>query len=93
MPPQPLNPADDVLGALIAWTEHGVAPTQVIATKYVNDTQSQGIAFQRPLCPFPQVARYDGSGDPTSASSFTCVTDERDQDPRDQGFVQGGQSN
>ncbi len=72
LPPQPLNPADDVLGALIAWTEHGVAPTQVIATKYVNDTQSQGIAFQRPLCLYPAHSKYVG-GDPNSAASFKCV--------------------
>ena len=88
-----LDPAHDLLMALDRWVEQGVAPDQIIATKYVNDQPASGVAFQRPLCPFPQVARYDGSGDPTSASSFTCVTDERDQDPRDQGFVQGGQSN
>jgi len=83
----------DLLIALDRWVEQGVAPDQIIATKYVNDQPASGIAFQRPLCPFPQVARYNGSGDPTSASGFTCVNDERDNDPRDQGFVQSGQSN
>ena len=72
LPPQPLNPAYDLLGALIAWVEHGAAPSQVIATKYVNDSQSQGIAFQRPLCLYPAHSAYMG-GDPTAAASFACV--------------------
>ncbi len=72
LPPQPLNPADDALGALIAWTEQGIPPTQITATKYVNDTPAQGIAFQRPLCLYPAHGEYTG-GRTTSAASFTCV--------------------
>jgi feruloyl esterase len=73
LPPQPLDPADDVLGALIAWVEDGIAPTQVTATKYLNDTPSQGIAFQRPLCLYPAHSAYV-SGPKTSAASFTCAS-------------------
>jgi feruloyl esterase len=62
----------DVLKALEQWVEGGVAPREIIATKYVGDDPLAGIAFQRPLCVFPRVAHYNGSGDPTSASSFTC---------------------
>ena len=29
----------------------------------------------RPLCPYPQVARYDGSGSTDEAENFTCGTD------------------
>ena len=72
LPPKPLDPSDDVLGALIAWVEYGVAPTTVTATKYVNDTPSQGVAFQRPLCLYPAYSAYQ-SGDPTKATSFTCA--------------------
>jgi hypothetical protein len=61
----------------------GVAPEQIIATHYVNNTPASGVQFQRPLCPFPQVARYT-VGDPTNADSFKCVQDEPDRDPRDQ---------
>ncbi len=87
----PVLDADhDLLIALDRWVQQGVAPDQFIATKYVNDVPANGIAFQRPLCPFPQVARYNGSGDPTSASSFACANDEPDQDPRDQGLAPGG---
>ncbi len=69
--PQPLNPADDALGALIAWREYGIAPTRITATKYVNDDPTQGIGFQRPLCLYPGHSAYVG-GDPNQASSFTC---------------------
>ncbi len=72
IPPQPLNPADDALGALIAWTEYAVPPKQIVATKYVNDDPTQGIAFQRPLCRYPAHSAYV-SGDPTKASSFKCA--------------------
>jgi feruloyl esterase len=63
----------DIITALEQWVEKGVAPEQIIATKYVNDTPSQGVAFSRPLCPYPMTAHYSGSGDQTNAASFTCV--------------------
>jgi feruloyl esterase len=72
LPPVPLDPSDDLLGALIAWVEAGVPPTQVTATKYVNDLQTSGIAFQRPLCLYPAHSAYQ-SGDPTQASSYSCA--------------------
>ena len=55
----------DMLTAIQAWVEDDEAPDRVIAS---------GSAFPgvtRPLCPYPQVARYDG-GDPDSADSFSC---------------------
>ncbi len=58
LPPVPAAITDDVLGALIAWREFAITPTRITATKYVNDDASQGIAFQRPLCPYPQNAKY-----------------------------------
>ena len=38
--------------AMMDWVEKGKAPEYIIGTKYVNDTRSQGIAFQRKICPF-----------------------------------------
>ena len=55
----------DVLAALQAWVERGEAPDRILA---------RGKAFPgvtRPLCPYPQVARYQG-GDPASEKSFAC---------------------
>jgi feruloyl esterase len=63
----------DIITALEQWVEKGVAPEQIIATKYVNDIPSQGVAFSRPLCPYPMTAHYSGSGDQTNAASFNCV--------------------
>jgi feruloyl esterase len=71
-PPAPLDPKDDALGALMAWVEHGDGPTRITATKYVNDTPADGIAFQRPLCQYPLHAAYRG-GNPTKAASFACA--------------------
>lgn len=80
----------DLLKALDRWVEQGIAPDKIIATKYVNDNPASGIAFQRPLCPYPQVARYKGFGDTTSADSFVCVRDDNDHDPRDQNVARNG---
>jgi feruloyl esterase len=61
----------DVISALDRWVETGVAPDKIIATgTVVGDTSK---ALTRPLCPYPQVARYDGTGDPNNAASFACV--------------------
>jgi Tannase and feruloyl esterase len=71
--PNPSSPSDDLLSALDQWVELGVAPDEIIATKYVNDNPANGVAFQRPLCPYPQHAEYSGSGDPSQASNWVCV--------------------
>jgi feruloyl esterase len=68
----------DVFLALRQWVENGVAPTRIIGTKYVNDTPTDGVAFTRPMCPYPQFARYRGTGDTTDASSFICIIDNND---------------
>ena len=58
--------------ALSRWVEQGAAPAKIIATRYVDNTPAKGIEMTRPLCPYPQQARYSGSGDPNQASRFTC---------------------
>ena len=71
--PNPYSPSDDLISALDQWVEQDIAPDQIIATKYVNDNPTNGVAFQRPLCPYPQHAKYTGSGDPTQATNWVCV--------------------
>jgi feruloyl esterase len=61
----------DMLTALEDWVEQGSAPDRVIASKVV----SGAVTFQRPLCPFPQLAHYKGSGDPNDADNFVCAAD------------------
>jgi feruloyl esterase len=70
------DPQYDLLTALTQWVEKGVAPTSVIATKYVGDSAQAPVSMQRPLCPYPQFAAYKGSADANLATSFRCVADE-----------------
>ena len=75
----------DLLKALEMWVEHGVAPHKIIATKYFNDSPAKGIAFQRPLCPYPQIASYNGHGQIADPSSFKCLAADTHLDPRNIG--------
>src|SRR3989440_2893450 len=67
----------DALTPLVNWVEKGTAPDSILATKFVNDTPPT-VAMTRPLCVFPKVAKYNGSGSTDMAQNFTCVTDEPD---------------
>ena len=58
----------DWLDAIRVWVEEGRAPEQLVAHKVV-DTD---VVMTRPVCPYPQVAAYDGQGDPNEAGSFSC---------------------
>jgi len=60
----------DMAVALQDWVEKDTAPQDLIATHYGSDGK---VLFQRPLCVYPKVARYQG-GPPDSAASFTCVS-------------------
>jgi len=65
----PATPGRDIFRALMAWSEKGTAPTSITASKL-----SAGVTTRtRPLCPYPQVARYEGSGSTDDASNFSCV--------------------
>jgi len=76
-PQPPSNDAQhDMLTALERWVEQGIAPERIIATKYVNDNPAAGVAMQRPLCPYPAVARWIGSGGTNDAASFVCEDEE-----------------
>jgi len=55
--------------ALEGWVENGIAPGKIIASKYVADR----VVRTRPLCPYPQIAHYSGSGSADDAANFTCV--------------------
>ena len=67
----------DALTPLVQWVEQGVAPETIVATKFVADTPP-AVQMTRPLCVYPKVAKYKGSGDTNVAANFVCVTDERD---------------
>ena len=50
--------------------EDGQAPERLTASKF---DQSGGATLTRPVCPHPQVAVYDGTGDPNDEASFACA--------------------
>jgi len=62
----------DLLLPLADWVEQGKAPDAIPATQVANPALAQ-TERARPLCPYPTIARYKGSGDPDSADSYTCV--------------------
>ena len=59
----------DHLTALEQWVEKGVAPDKLIAT---HSTAGK-LDRSRPLCLYPQVARWNGRGSSDEAANFTCV--------------------
>lgn len=61
--------AFDPVTALEQWVEQGKAPGQIIATRRVDGK----VTRSRPLCPYPQVAKYRGRGSIDEAASFACV--------------------
>jgi len=82
----PVIDADhDLVKSLERWVEQGIAPDRIIATHYVNNVPTQGVAFQRPLCAYPERAEYVGTGDPNDAGNFQCVAHADPFDPRNIG--------
>ena len=64
----------DDLTALEQWVEQGVAPNQIVAAHYTLGVGNGIIDRRRPLCPYPQIAKYRGAGDINAWQSFTCET-------------------
>jgi feruloyl esterase len=58
----------DALTALEQWVEHGTAPGKLIATHQTNRVTDR----TRPLCPYPQVAKWTGNGSIDDAANFVC---------------------
>ncbi|HKE05378.1 MAG TPA: tannase/feruloyl esterase family alpha/beta hydrolase [Blastocatellia bacterium] len=73
------DPQHDLTLALERWVEQGVAPERVIATKRQGANPQAPAARTRPLCPYPQVARYKGSGSTDDAANFNCVMEQPGQ--------------
>ena len=59
----------DCLTSIVDWVERGTAPDRIIARAGASTPWS---GRTRPLCPYPLVARYGGSGDVEAAASFAC---------------------
>jgi feruloyl esterase len=60
----------DALASLEEWREQGKAPAAIIASHAASDGH---IDRTRPLCPYPQMATYKGSGSIDRAENFVCA--------------------
>ena len=58
----------NALAALERWRETGVAPDQIVAAHVTNNR----VDMTRPLCPYPQVPKYRGTGSTNDAVNFVC---------------------
>ena len=59
----------DALTPLVEWVEKGIAPQSIAASRLVDGK----VVRTRPLCPYPEMARYKGSGSIDEAANFSCV--------------------
>jgi len=58
----------DAISVLEQWVEKGKGPDSIIASRYVGDK----VERTHPLCPYPQVAVYKGTGSTDDAANFAC---------------------
>jgi feruloyl esterase len=58
----------NIAAALERWVEQGISPEQIVASR-----GSGAGARTRPLCAYPKVARYKGTGNTDTAESFECA--------------------
>ena len=58
----------DMLATMRRWVEQGQPPEEVIASR----VEYGKVVRTRPLCPYPQVATYQGRGSTDDAKSFVC---------------------
>lgn len=72
----------DMVDAVVNWVEKGIAPDSIIAkargvgSGSVVNTEvpaTWSATRTRLLCPYPQIAKYNGTGNIELASSFSCV--------------------
>ncbi|WP_153108864.1 tannase/feruloyl esterase family alpha/beta hydrolase [Propionivibrio limicola] len=68
----------DMVTAIVDWVEKGIAPQRIVAStrpvrenSETNPTWPEGRT--RPLCPYPQIARYLGEGSIETETSFVCL--------------------
>jgi hypothetical protein len=59
--------------AMVDWVENGIEPGALIGSRSANVDANYPAARTRPSCPYPEVARYSGSGSTDDAANFSCV--------------------
>jgi feruloyl esterase len=76
--PPAAGPGSGALDLLQLWVENGRQPQMILASKTIRAKTPAGeeaapASIVRPLCAYPQQARYNGTGDPNHPTSFRCA--------------------
>jgi hypothetical protein len=58
----------DWLAAAMEWVEKGIAPERIMGSHVAGGKTTR----TRPLCPYPQIAKYKGQGSIEEAGNFAC---------------------
>jgi hypothetical protein len=84
----PRDTQHDIYAALVEWVEKASAPSTIISTHYApadpatatakvpdaaRTADPPAVEMTRPLCVYPQIVKYSGTGDKNSAASFSCA--------------------
>jgi tannase/feruloyl esterase len=62
------NSSFDLVYPMVQWVENGAAPSQITATDTIGNA-----TLTRPVYPYPEIPKYDASGNPDQAASFQPV--------------------
>jgi len=65
------DPGHSVQASIEQWVEKGKTPGTIIASKFEGQDHSHAM-MTRPLCAYPEAAKYKGSGDTNDAGSYSC---------------------
>jgi feruloyl esterase len=68
----------DALAALREWVENRKAPERLVARKTSFVPSASDVPMSRPLCPYPQEARWSGKGSTRDAANFSCAAPKPD---------------
>jgi len=68
------DPQHNIRITLENWVEKGSAPSSFVVSKAAAANSPE---ITRPLCPYPQSAKYKGTGDPNKAENFTCASSKK----------------
>jgi len=67
-------PTYGLFDSLVDWVEKGSPDDNITATKYgPGENGAPKVVMTRPLCAYPKIAKYSGSGDTNDAASFACA--------------------
>jgi feruloyl esterase len=69
--PLKADPEYDTVSALEVWVEKGVAPEKFIGSRV--DAKTGSVDMTRPICAYPKVPTWNGTGNPNDANSFVCA--------------------